>query len=90
MREYVLHLPSFKICNFCYKICKILVFGVPYSDGNIIGAFVGEECRGLAKLSATGNTPLVIYGRSAGEWVTLKYYDAAKGILYTIPDAVRI
>lgn len=91
------YIPPFTLGSAKYPIVKtvgaesqLTKAGVPYSDGNIIGAFVGEECRGLAKLSATGNTPLVIYGRSAGEWVTLKYYDAAKGILYTIPDAVRI
>ena len=37
-----------------------------------------------------GTTQLTIYGRSAGESVTLKYYDAAKQILYTIPDAVKM
>ena len=91
------YIPPFTLGSAKYPIVKtvgvesqLTKAGVPYSDGNISGAFVGEECRGLAKLSATGNTPLVIYGRSAGEWVTLKYYDAAKGILYTIPDAVRI
>ena len=57
---------------------------------NPIGAFVGEECRGTATLSQGGTTHLTIYGRSAGESVTLKYYDAAKQILYTIPDAVKM
>ena len=57
---------------------------------NPIGAFVGEECRGTATLSQGGTTHLTIYGRSAGESVTLKYYDTAKQILYTIPDAVKM
>ena len=57
--------------------------------GNIIGAFVGDECRGQAVLSELGGTRLVIYGRKAGELVTLKYYDALTEQLYTIPDAVK-
>lgn len=64
--------------------------GIPFADGNIVGAFVGDECRGLVRLTTSGSTPLVIYGRVAGESVTLKCYDAKKGILYTIPDALNM
>lgn len=64
--------------------------GIPFADGNIVGAFVGDECRGLVKLTTSGSTPLVIYGRVVGESVTLKCYDAKKGILYTIPDALNM
>lgn len=64
--------------------------GLTPAGDNPIGAFVGEECRGTATLSQGGTTHLTIYGRSAGESVTLKYYDAAKRILYTIPDAVKM
>ena len=60
------------------------------ASGNIVGAFVGDECRGTVTLSAAGSTLLVIYGRNAGESITLKYYDAAKGQLYTIPGAVTM
>ena len=60
------------------------------AKGDIVGAFVGDECRGTVVIPATGKTPLVIFGRSAEESVTLKYYDAAKGQLYTIPDAVTM
>jgi len=64
--------------------------GVTAASGSTVGAFVGDECRGTASLSALGTTSLTIYGRSAGESVTLKYYDAAKGHLFTIPDAVKM
>lgn len=91
------YIPLFTLGSPKYPIVKtvgaesyLTKAGVPYSDGNIIGAFVGEECRGLAKLSTSGNTSLVIYGRTAGETVTLKYYDAENGILYTIPDALKM
>ena len=58
--------------------------------GNIAAAFVGDECRGTTLLSPSGSTSLVIYGRSAGENVTLKYYDAARSLLFTIPDALKL
>lgn len=56
----------------------------------LVGAFVGDECRGTTTLTASGSTQLVIYGRSAGESVTVKYFDAAAGKLYTIPNAVKM
>lgn len=55
-----------------------------------VAVFAGDECRGTAVLQASGTTLMVIYGRSAGESLTLKYYDAVKGVLYTIPDAVKL
>ena len=64
--------------------------GITPVSGNMVGAFVGEECRGTATLNAFGETLLIIYGRNAGESVTLKYYDAITEQLYTIPDAVKL
>lgn len=58
--------------------------------GNIIGAFVGDECRGHVTLSELGSTRLVVYGRNAGESVTLKYYDALTEQLFTIADAIKM
>ena len=64
--------------------------GLTPVSGNQVAAFVGDECRGTTSLSALGGTSLVIYGRSVGESVTLKYYDSVKGTIYTIPDAVKM
>ena len=64
--------------------------GITPSTGDMVGAFVGEECRGTVSLSASGSTSLLLYGRNAGESLTLKYYDATAGKLYTIPDAVKL
>ena len=64
--------------------------GITPAAGNMVAAFVGEECRGMATLTASGSTSLVIYSRSAGESVTLKYYDASAGKLYTVPNAVKM
>ena len=64
--------------------------GLTPVSGNMVAAFVGEECRGTVSLSTSGNTQLLIFGRNAGESLTLKYYDAAAGKLYTIPNAVKL
>ena len=90
------YIPLFTLGSAKYPVVKtvnvepiLTTVGVTTAPGNMVGAFVGEECRGKAMLSASGVTPIIIYGRTAGESVTLKYYDAAKGVLYTIPDALR-
>ena len=90
------YIPLFTLGSAKYPVVKtvnvepiLTTVGITPAPGNMVGAFVDEECRGKAMLSASGVTPLVIYGRTAGESVTLKYYDAAKGVLYTIPDALR-
>lgn len=64
--------------------------GITAVSDNVVGAFVGDECRGVTTLSASGMTQLVVFGRSAGESVTLKYYDSGKKILYTIADAMKM
>ena len=91
------YIPLFTLGSSKYPIVKtvgaesyLTKVGIPFANDNIVGAFVGNECRGLAKLSTSGNTSLVIYGRTAGETVTLKCYNAENGILYTIPDALKM
>ena len=69
---------------------QLAKIGLTPVRGNQVAAFVGDECRGSTSLSAFGKTPLHIYGRSAGESVTLEYYDAEAGKLYTIPNAVSM
>ena len=64
--------------------------GLTPVSGNTVAAFVGEECRGTVSLASSGSTQLLIFGRNAGESLTLKYYDATAGKLYTIPDAVKL
>ena len=90
-------IPEFTYGSAKYPIVKtvgieglLAKVGITPVAGNMVGAFVGDECRGTATLSASGSTSLVIYGRNAGESVTLKYYDAAKGTLITIADVINI
>ena len=91
------YIPQFTLGSAKYPVLKtvnvepmLTKAGITPAQGKQVGASVGDECRGTATLTASGITPIVIYGRSEGESLTLKYYDAAKGVLYTIPDAVKL
>ena len=88
-------IPEFTLGSAKYPVVKAVMVedllqsvGITPAEGRV-GAFVGEECRGTAALAASGRTPLMVYARDAEETLTLKYYDATKGKLYTIPDAVK-
>ena len=90
-------IPEFTLGSAKYPVVKavgveplLAKVGLTPVSGGKVAAFVGEECRGTVSLSASGNTQIVIYGRSAGESVTLKYYDATAGKVFTIPDAVKM
>ena len=90
-------IPPFTLGSAKYPVTKtvvaeqyLMLADITPIEGNLLGAFVGDECRGHVTLSELGSTRLVIYGRKAGESVTLKYYDAISGLLFTIPDAVKL
>ena len=90
-------IPEFTLGSAKYPVVNTVVVesiltkaGIKPVSGNAVAAFVGKECRGTVSLSETGSTPLLIFGRNAGESLSLKYYDAAKGKLYTIPGAVKL
>lgn len=91
------YIPEFTKGSSKYPIVKTVAVesilakvGITPAAGNKVGAFVGTECRGLLTIPASGSTPLVIYGRNAGESVTLKYYDATKGMTHTIDNALTL
>ena len=65
-------------------------FNIKTTSGNMVAAFVGEECRGTATISASGATSLLVHCRFEGELITLKYFDAAESKLYTIRDIVNL
>lgn len=58
------------------------------APGDIIAAFVADECRGVSTWTAD-NQPLTIYGRSEGEDVTIRYFQAATGRIYTFTNATK-
>ena len=91
------YIPAFTSGSAKYPVMKTVIVesiltrvGITPVQGNVVSAFVGEECRGTEMLSPYGNTSLTIYGSTQGESVTLKYYDAATGHLFTIPDIVKM
>lgn len=63
------------------------------SEGDIVAAFVGSECRGIYTLDDNlldASVEITVFGRSAGESVTLKYFDADEMTVYTFTDAVKV
>ena len=56
--------------------------------GDCFAAFVGDECRGICASPADGLS-LTVYGRQAGESITVKYYQAATSKLFTFADAAK-
>ena len=58
------------------------------ATGDRLAVFVGDECRGIC-VSPTEDLSMFVYGRQTGEAITVKYYQAASGKLYTFPDATK-
>ena len=90
-------IPEFTYGSAKYPLVKtvnpeniLITAGITPIASAIVGAFVGSECRGTATITELGNTALVIFGCNDGESVSLNYYDPAKGLLYYIPDAVKM
>ena len=88
-------IPKFTLGSSKYPVTKtvgvesiLINVGIKPVSGGMVAAFVDEECRGTVSLSASGVTQLLIFGRNTGETVSLKYYDATAGKLYTITNAV--
>lgn len=91
------YIPQFTFGSAKYPVVKtvnvetlLTAAGVAPTTGDLVGAFVGTECRGKVTLSASGATLLTIYGRSAGESVTLKCYDATSERLFTIANVMKM
>ena len=90
-------IPEFTLGSAKYPVQKtvgvellLTKVGLTPVSGNMVAAFVGDECRGTVSLSTSGNTQLLIFGRNNGESVTLKYYDAVKRVVYTFADPVKM
>ena len=90
-------IPEFTLGSAKYPVTKavsaeplLTKVGITPVSGGRVGAFVGEECRGTATISATGSTSLLIRCRTQGELITLKYYDNTEKKLYTIRDIANL
>lgn len=90
------YIPPFTTGSEKYPLTKtvavetiLTALGITPAAG-VIAAFVGNECRGVADVPASGSAQLTIHGRTAAESFTLKYYDATAQKMYTLPDAVKM
>lgn len=57
--------------------------------GDRLAAFVGDECRGICP-SVTNAPSLTVYGRAAGESITIKYYQTSTSKLFTFENALQM
>ncbi len=54
-------------------------YGIQPGEGDIVGAFVGRECRGIGKMEDSTFSPLKVCYQEDEKEVALRYYNAAKG-----------
>ena len=64
-------------------------YGIQPGAGDMIGAFVGRECRGVGTMEEGTFSPLTVYCQKAGEPVALRYYDAAKKKIITFTTTFK-
>ena len=64
-------------------------YGIQPGAGDMIGAFVGRECRGVGTMEEGTFSPLTVYCQKAGEPVALRYYSAAKGQIITFTTTFK-
>ena len=63
-----------------------------FSSSNIVGAFVGEECRGIASSTDVGDGSLylmTIYGNISGETILLKAWIASDDEIVNIDESIE-
>jgi len=71
----------------------IQIDGVPADENDVIGAFVGEECRGTGSVSIHQNTAyitLVINVAENSEIVSFKLYDADEDNIITLNNTIEL
>lgn len=80
--------PKYPVVTSLYVTSTIAAEGIRPSDGDMVGAFVGDECRGVITWSVNeGQWPVLnAYKRNAEETVTLKYYDSANSSIITLDE----
>lgn len=64
--------------------------GITPAEGDIMGAFVGDECRGVASTANGQLSSLTVYLHDADEAIVLKYYDAAGKRIITFSDSSSV
>jgi hypothetical protein len=69
-------------------VAQVLGDVIQPAAGDMVAAFVGDECRGTVTLDERllgDEAVITLYARHEGEAFTMKYYNAATGRVYTIP-----
>ena len=61
--------------------------GITPAQGDMVAAFVGDECRGVASMVNGQWSTVNVYLREEGETVTLKYYDATGNRILSFDDS---
>lgn len=61
--------------------------GITPANGDIVAAFVGDECRGVGEWPLDDD--LTVFLREEGETVTLKYYDSTGKRILTFSDSTE-
>ena len=62
-----------------------------FDSQNIVGAFVGEECRGVSTVAAYGDGYvylITIYGNTAGETVTFRAWVAEEDAVVDVEESI--
>jgi len=73
----------------CLPLTANTGYGIQPGAGDMIGAFVGRECRGVGTMEEGTFSPLTVYCQKAGEPVALRYYDAAKKKIITFTTTFK-
>ena len=74
------------VTNLVITAADLPTIDVSFAAGDLLAAFVGDECRGTYTLDGSLlNAPITlpVFGRQEHEAYTLKYYNAASGRIYT-------
>ncbi|MDP8219778.1 MAG: tandem-95 repeat protein, partial [Candidatus Stygibacter frigidus] len=98
--EWTINPSSFEYNGFIWGVVE--VDGVQVDDvTDWIGAFVGEECRGIAQESTNSVVnyeipfghvafmPMVYSNVTSGETITFKYYDASEDMIYDVSNTLE-
>lgn len=83
---FTLGSPKFPLAKYPNVSATLASAGITPANGDMVGAFVGDECRGVATFPLKGDEPFTVYLREEGETVTLKYYDAAGKRVITLGE----
>ena len=81
------------VMNLGVTVTSLIQSSVTPSEGDVIAAFVGDECRGIYTLdNALLSSPVSmdVYGRATNEAVTLKYYSARNNSVFSFFKTVNM